>query len=455
MKKGIFAIVLLLALLNFAQAAELSITSVTIPTSVTQGGSFTITAYVNADSIQDVGGTISLPSGLSCTPTSSQSISLDNTTSGTGSASWSCSGDVAGSYSTQITVSVSGTSTSDSSSISDSEQTGLSVLSPASIVISGSLTSSSITTVGSTTLSIVVNNAGDVSTTVSIAPAISGVSFSPTSYTGISVEGSSLVTKTFTVSSTTAGTYTITTTVVSNDAGTSTTANSLTVTAVSSTATPTATPSTSTSGQTGNTNTQTTAPTPPPTTYVPPQITPTLAAIPTPTPKTGPKVITDASAPTPIPYEGEAIAQLSALDKEIADAKSKSLDTTEAEKLLATAKDYLKKGNFQQSVNTAKQAREIIAQTLKDASATLAPELQIAGPKGLNWTLIAAIILVVTAGVLSYIKFANMERMKIHHHKETEEKDRITQDGDSEKPEGKIEKAKSKGKARGEIDLVE
>ncbi|MEK6953616.1 MAG: hypothetical protein AABX01_01300 [Candidatus Micrarchaeota archaeon] len=428
---------LLIMAIQLLSAAEISITSVSVPSSVNQGAGFTLTAYVQGDSVQDVSGTISLPSGISCTPTSAQSISLSNTTSGTGSSSWSCTGDVSGNYANQITVTAQGTPTSGGSAISDSEQTGLSVLAPASIVSSSSLSASSVAASSTTAsfLTVSVNNAGDVSTSVTITPTSSGGTFSPTAYSSVTVDGNSVVTKTFSFTAgSTAGSYSITSTVTSSDAGTSTSTALVNITATA-TATATATPTTSTTGTQSNPGV-----TPPPSVATPtpaPRISTPIPATPTPSRKA---LVVDTPTPTPVPYKAEAEAQIKAAESAIADAKAGGLDVTESEKLIVTAKDLATKGNYESALNNAKAALEKVNALLREkVDETVIG--QIFTPKGgFNWTYIFVIIVVVTAFVFSYIRFAEKRRMKFHQNHPA-----------TAKPESE---GKPK-KLRGEIDFVE
>ena len=79
-------IILLAALFSIhaAYAASISISSITIPSSISQGDSFSIIMSVSGSTVTDVSGTLTLPAGISCSPTSSQTISLDG--GGSGSA---------------------------------------------------------------------------------------------------------------------------------------------------------------------------------------------------------------------------------------------------------------------------------------------------------------------------------------------------------------------------------
>lgn len=238
MRKFVSSLLSTLILMSYLAMAtgSISISSVTIPTSATQGDSFTITLAVSGSEATDVSGTLTLPSGLSCTPTGSQSISLSG--SGSGSASWSCSADVAGDYSNGITVSVTATDSGTSGSLSDTKQTGLSVLSPASLTATSSLSSSSITAGGSSTYTIAINNLGDSATTFNITldcPA--GTTCTPSSQANTAISGTALVNNDFTISSSTAGTYAITGTIKSPVQTDLTVSKTLTVSAAATTTT--------------------------------------------------------------------------------------------------------------------------------------------------------------------------------------------------------------------------
>jgi len=224
---------------------SISISSITIPSSVTVGDTFTITMSVTGSEATDVSGSLTLPSGISCTPSSSQSISLGG--DGTGTASWSCTASAAGDYTNQITASVSAKDSGTGSSLTDSQQTGLQLLSPASLTISSAISASSITTSGTATFTVGVNNAGGTSTTYAITLSCpSGLTCTPSSVESNSIDGSTLENNAFTITPTTAGTYTLAGTVTGNDQ-TLTTSQSLTVTSVSQT------PGGSPGGSTGGT----------------------------------------------------------------------------------------------------------------------------------------------------------------------------------------------------------
>lgn len=230
----VIAILALAANTVFA-AGSLSISSVSVASSVTQGDSFSLTVYVSGTEATGVSGTLTLPSGLSCTPTSSQTISLDG--SGSGSGSWTCSADVAGDYTNQITASVSATDSGTGGSLSDSEQTGLSVLTSASLVATSTITSSSVAVDATSSMTVAVHNAGDESTTYSVAMTSSPTGATATLSSGSAsgtISGGSVSNIIYSLSSSTAGTYTVTATVTGGNSQIVTTSQALTVTASSS-----------------------------------------------------------------------------------------------------------------------------------------------------------------------------------------------------------------------------
>jgi len=196
-----------------AAAASLSITGVTVPDSVTQGDSFDLTVSVSGEEVQNDEADVSLtlPDGLSCSPAGSQTVTLSG---GTGSATFSCTAEVEGDYTGQITVSASGSNTNNGDSLSDSAQSGLEVLSPASLTLSTSLDDDTIDEGSSTTLTVVVQNSGDASTSYQLgAPSGSGYSTSVASGSGSgTVRGGATRTVEYTVSGDSAGDYTLTTT---------------------------------------------------------------------------------------------------------------------------------------------------------------------------------------------------------------------------------------------------
>jgi len=238
MKKLLFLlpIFFMLILSSFVLASgSLSISSITMPSSATVSDSFTITLSVSGSQIQGDQATASLtlPSEISCTPTSSQTITLSG---GTGSTSWACSANAAGDYTNQITASVTATDSETLATLSDNEQTGLNVLSPASLTASSTLSSSSITTTGTSTFTIGLNNAGGQSTNYNItfSSSPSGITFNPSSVSTNSIDGSTLENNAITISGSTAGTYTLTATIMGSNEQTLTTSQTLTITSAGS-----------------------------------------------------------------------------------------------------------------------------------------------------------------------------------------------------------------------------
>lgn len=214
------AIFTILYSVNLVLAASVSVASVTIPSTANQGDSFTLSASISGSGATGVSATLSLPSGITCTPTSSQSVSLSS--SGTGTASWSCTGNVAGDYTNRITVSVSGTDSSTGGSLSGSTQTGLKILSPAS------LAASSTTKSGSVIFTIGVNNAGDLDTTYTVSTSCGSATCTAPSGAQ-SISGNAVKSHDITVSGS-AGTYTATATITGNGQ-TVTTSQSVTIAA--------------------------------------------------------------------------------------------------------------------------------------------------------------------------------------------------------------------------------
>ncbi|MFH0929162.1 MAG: PGF-pre-PGF domain-containing protein [Candidatus Aenigmatarchaeota archaeon] len=226
MKAAILLIVFLVALSFPAFATgSISISSVSMPSSVTTGDTFTITMSVTGTEVSDVSGSLTLPTGLGCTPSGSQSISMSG---GSGSTSWSCTASVSGDYTNQITASVGALDSGTGQPLSDSLQTGLQVMTPASLTSSSSIASSSIVAGSLTTFTVGVNNAGGTSTTYSISMSCTGLSCSPSSVSSTSIDGNTIVYHTFTVTSTSAGAFTSTAT-ISGNGQTLTTSKSLTV----------------------------------------------------------------------------------------------------------------------------------------------------------------------------------------------------------------------------------
>ena len=217
----VVAIFTILYGVNLVLAASVSVASVIIPSSSNQGDSFTLSASISGSSATSVSATLSLPSGITCTPTSSQSVSLSS--SNTGTATWSCTGNVAGDYTNKITVSVSATDSSTGGSLSGSTQTGLKVLSPAS------LAASSTTKSGSVIFTIGVNNAGDLDTTYTVSTSCGSAACTAPSGTQ-SISGKAVKSHDVTVSGS-AGTYTATATITSANGQTLTTSQSVTIAA--------------------------------------------------------------------------------------------------------------------------------------------------------------------------------------------------------------------------------
>ncbi|MFH1473809.1 MAG: PGF-pre-PGF domain-containing protein [Candidatus Aenigmatarchaeota archaeon] len=226
MKAAILLLAFLVAMACPALATgSISISSVSMPSSVTTGDTFTITMSVTGSEVSDVSGSLTLPTGLSCTPSGSQSISMSG---GSGSTSWSCTASVAGDYTNQITASVAALDSGTGQPLSDSSQTGLQVMTPASLTSSSSIASSSIVAGGSTTLTVGVNNAGGTTTTYNISMSCTGLSCSPSSVSSNSIDGNTIAYHTFTITSTSAGAFTATAT-ISGNGQTLTTSKSLTV----------------------------------------------------------------------------------------------------------------------------------------------------------------------------------------------------------------------------------
>lgn len=223
MKKILFLFFIMIILSKVAFAtSSVSITGVTVPSSVTTGDSFTITTSVSGTEVTNMQCSLTLPSGLSCT---GGTQSCDS-----GSASWSCTANVAGDYSNQITASVSASYSGQT--YTDNRQTGLQVLSPATLTASSTISGTTLTAGGSSvTFTVGVNNAGGTSTTYTISLSCpTGLTCSPDSVSSTSISGSTLKNHAFTITPVTAGSYTITAT-VSGNSQTLSTSQSLTVTA--------------------------------------------------------------------------------------------------------------------------------------------------------------------------------------------------------------------------------
>ncbi|MBI4017927.1 MAG: PGF-pre-PGF domain-containing protein, partial [Candidatus Aenigmarchaeota archaeon] len=116
------------------------------------------------------------------------------------------------------------------SSVSDSKQSGLRVLSPASLSVTSSIVA------GSVLFTVGVNNVGDTATTFDLSvncPA--GVTCSTTSETGVAIGGNSLVTRTITTDGP-AGTYVVTATITPAGQAPTTTSQTVTFEAAATTA---------------------------------------------------------------------------------------------------------------------------------------------------------------------------------------------------------------------------
>lgn len=187
---------------------QVSISTVDLPNTVSQGDTFTVDVSVTGSDIENVEATLTVPDGLSCTPSGSQSVSLSG---GSGSTTFSCSADIAGDYSGEIGVTVSADRTDNGDTISDSSQTGLSVLSPASLTQSASLDASSVSVGSSTTLTLVIHNTGDASTSydasVSTGDGLSVAHAGGT--TSGSVDGGAIQTVDYTVTGDAEGTHAV------------------------------------------------------------------------------------------------------------------------------------------------------------------------------------------------------------------------------------------------------
>ncbi len=197
---------------------SLSITDVSVPDSVTQGDDFDLTVSISGDELQNSEADVSLtlPDGLSCSPSGAQTATLSG---GTGSASFDCSADVEGDYSGEITVSASGTNTNDGSDLSDSTQSGLEVISPASLTLSTTLDNSTVDEGSSTALTVVVQNSGDTSTSYQLSPSTaSGYSTSVASGSDNgTISGGQTRTVEYTVTGDSSGDYTLNTTLTAGN----------------------------------------------------------------------------------------------------------------------------------------------------------------------------------------------------------------------------------------------
>lgn len=285
-----------------AADASLSVTGVSVPSSVTQGDSFDLTVSVSGEEIQNdqVDVSLTLPEGLSCSPSGSQTVSL---TDGTGSATFDCTAEVEGDYSGEITASASGSNTNDGSTISDSTQTGLEVLSPASLTLSTSIDGNTIDEGSSTTLTVVVQNSGDASTSYQLShPSATGYSTTVASGSASgTVQDGATRTVEYTVTGDSSGDYTLTTQLSAGNGQSLSEDDALTVESTGGsgpqdtpTQTPTPTPTaTATATATPNATTTPNA-TAAPTQTVTPTMTPTAAPTATDAPTNSPT-----ATPTP------------------------------------------------------------------------------------------------------------------------------------------------------------
>ena len=194
-----------------AADTSLSVTAVSLPDSVSQGDSFDLTVSVSGEEIQndEVDVSLTLPDGLSCSPTGTQTVTLSG---GTAQATFDCDADVEGDYSGEITVSASGVSSGSDPDPSQSTQAGLEVISPASLTLSTSLDSSSIDESKSTTLTTVVHNSGDASTGYSLSLS-SGSGYSRSISSGAAsgtVSGGATETVEYSVTGDSSGDYSLT-----------------------------------------------------------------------------------------------------------------------------------------------------------------------------------------------------------------------------------------------------
>jgi PGF-pre-PGF domain-containing protein len=114
---------------------------------------------------------------------------------------------MAGDYTNKITASVTAKDSGTGASLSDSEQTGLTVLSPASLTVSSTLSGS--------TYIVGINNIGDVSTTYNVSiNCPSGLTCTASTFTSGTISGKSLVEVRYSLSTTTTGSYVVSATVL-------------------------------------------------------------------------------------------------------------------------------------------------------------------------------------------------------------------------------------------------
>ncbi len=228
--------------------------------------------------------------------------------------------------------------------------------------------------------------------------------------------------------------------------------NTTTITVSTPTATPTATAEDN-SGSTGNTQTNPTY-TPP---VYQPRSTPTpAAATPAPTSK---KTLAIQETPTPDPYKASAEAEIKSAQEAINEAKGKGLDTAEAEKLLQTAVGYATSGEYQKAFSSAQQAKGRANQLVLAAAkaASVPEELSVIDNKGgVKWPLIFLIVIIIGAGVYSYVHFAEKQREKFrkrHAEAAAKAKDEAEESEGKDEEEGDEKKGKG-GKHKGEIDIA-
>ena len=192
-------------------AASVSLTSVSIPDSVTQGDSFTIDVSVSGDGVQNVEATLSTPDGLSCSPSGSQAVGLSG---GSGSATFDCTADATGDYNGEVSVFVTADEYGGTNTYSDTRQTGLNVLSPASLSLTTSVGSTDLADGETTTVDAVVHNSGDTSTSYTVSVADSG-GYSSSLASGTAsgdIAGGTTTTVTYNVTADSGGDYDLTVT---------------------------------------------------------------------------------------------------------------------------------------------------------------------------------------------------------------------------------------------------
>lgn len=192
-----------------AAAASISITDVSLPDSVSQGDSFAVQLDVSGSDVQNVEAALSVPDGISCSPAGTQSVSLDS--GGSGQATFDCDAEATGDYSGEITASLTADETSTSNTRSDSTQTGIEVLSPASLSLTTAIGSTTIDEGASTTLDVIVENSGDAATSYDVTVEnVDGFSSELTSgSTSGDIAGDSTDTVSYDLTGDSSGTYTV------------------------------------------------------------------------------------------------------------------------------------------------------------------------------------------------------------------------------------------------------